>query len=525
MPSITKVKEKIPTPQKSGKKAFDLKKGPGKFIQELVILAKAKPKEREINHVQFLTSVMPIVIGPLTLIALMCSNFMRDPNAKLPQSNLLKKALKIAAKSYQPLFELLTLNNIAIAVLLASPARLLTYLGLGVLNIFAMKDEWSMIDIVSKIRSNKVLLKEKKELLETLKLNDDEKQKLAQEIDELKKQLKVFNQQGADLHAKVGFFGRVIYNAIMLMSFLYYLPNISSSTRYGKLPRDLRFNDKDLVGPYKAQQTQGFTSDDFWKGHKSNTPYKNTPGFWQLLKNKFRLELDFFTSKGCPNRVIAETCENLIHPENAQGTLWGRNPEVEKMFDKKSKEYKPNLDNAVGKWRVRASSGLLPSTLNLMNVIARFGIIASSLVAVTQFGMNVFNRGSPFDSETKYQEFLDDESKPVGKSALNFSNAMIWNARMLSGVSGLLIAFNPAFAVSGAPALFCQGLGSGLSIASAIAGTIPGLSSVDLFTQFASSLVLWQGSALSNLTQKIEAPAARKIIDRELASKNLAHSY
>jgi hypothetical protein len=112
----------------------------------------------------------------------------------------------------------------------------------------------------------------------------------------------------------------------------------------------------------------------------------------------------------------------------------------------------------------------------------------------------VFNRNSIFDASSKYEVQNAEEAHPIGKIANDASGFLIGNARMLSGVSGMMIALHPSFrAGSGPLASSLHGLGSGLALVSALAGGNKNLASFDIFCQFLGSIVLFTSAGLANI--------------------------
>jgi hypothetical protein len=473
----------------------------------MLVLAKTPAKVREINNVQFWSAVTPIMVGPLTLLALMASNILKDPQSKMPKEKFWANFIEFLGKSYQPLFQALTLNNLIISLLQASPARALTYISLAVANFFSMQNEWSLIEISKKLCKLDAEISKLETQLAHLNSNDEKTRQLKKEIqnylEELYNEEDYLYKQGSKLHAQIGFFGRVIYNSLMMFSFLFFLPQTSRTCRYETEKDPLK------QGQFVGQLPQGFKWDNILNGNPGPEGHiATTPPYFELLMKRAKLEF-----WDCPKEVIKEFFSNLGDLGRAQGTLWGRNNAAEKLVREANEKGGNPLLN---RYRIRLASGLGPSLLTLFNVFARFGIIGTSLVAASQLGMAVFNRGSPFDEKSHLENVIQDEKNPTGKMFLDMSNSLIWNARMLSGISGLLTSFNPSFlAMSGYPSMIVNAIGSGLTSLSALAGSNPQLASVDLFLQFAGSIFLFLTGGLSNLywrTQK--GTAAYEIINK-----------
>ena len=452
------------------------------FFRQLWIVAKSPVEKSGINRVQLGTSVAPVFLGPLALIGLLCANFLKDPDSKPPEDPFWNNALQFAGKAYQPLFQLLTLNNIGIALLLASPARLLTYTGLAVANMFAWHDDWKLIDICNNIRKVDKQIDKLEEQQKAAGNDPQTLESLKAALEELYKQEDDLYASGEDVHTRVSFFGRVIFNFLMAFSFLFYLPLLSRSCRYEPV------KDSTKKGEFTGQFTAGFTWKDFWHGHKGDTEMSTTPPYLQLFKERF--DNEFIK---CPKAVWKEFWANMSDLKRAQGTLWGRNDFVEEQI-KKAK----GGNNLFNRWRMRLSNGLSPSVLNLANTFVRLGIIGASLGAIGLGGMKALqSSSSPFKSDASNAQ----EDNELLDGLVDASGAMVWGGRMLSGISGLLIAFNQGFIkTSGMPAMCCQGIGSGLTLASAFAGTNPKLSALDLFLQFSGSIFLFLGQSASFCT-------------------------
>lgn len=509
--SPTAIKESV-KPNLSGRNIRETSKNDSSkeinFFHKLLILAKTPVEERRINNLQLWSALTPIILGPLALIGLLSSNHLRDPNFKDSDDpkSWKTKFVKFMGKAYQPLFELLTINNLIISTLRQTPARMLTYLCLALYNPVAWKNEWSMIDIVQSLKMKKAELQIKKALLSSYALKEEEKEELRKQVVLIETEISDLKQKAADLNAKIGFFGRVLYNVIMMFSFAYYFPETSRTCQYETEKQEGK------VGKFTGTIPSGYTWDHFLNGHKGKSDKYTTDTYLKELSRRFKLEFI-----DCPREILKEFWTNLVDPKRAQGTLWGKNSVAEDQISKEGNTF-------LNRWRIRLSAGLLPSLLNLGNIFARVGIISSSLIAMSQYGMSVFNRDSSFDTNTQFEEFKADEANPLGKTAVKLSNSLIWDARMLSGISGLMIAFNPAFqGGSGVPAVWCQGLGGGLSIASALAGSNKSFSSLDLTLQFISTIFFFLGGAFTNLNSGMDKN--KELFHRKLKNNIVEFSH
>ncbi len=477
-------------------------KGPLLFARKLWILARTSQKDREISHFQFATSLVPIFLGPIGIASLLSSNYIKNPYSKMPDSPFLTGTIQSLGQAFPLIFQALTFNNIGIAINWASPSRLITYVSLAIANIFNGKREKKLFEIANQIR-------EINQSIEKLPPNS------AETKEQLEAQIKALSEEAGKLNAQVGFFGRVLYNIIMLPSFLCYLPYISGTTRFGRVSKEGE------IGPYTGQITQGYTFSHLINGYKDG---KNpTPSWIKLLFTNGKKEFQ------CWIKSLKEAFEDIKDPTVSQGTIWGGNQRVED-FLKNNPKWK---NSTFKRWGARLSGGLLPSTLNSLNIIMRLGIIAFSLGAVSQLGLGIFNKNSVFDLKNKTEQDNSSQStskNAFGESLLGISNFFVGSARQLSGISGLLIAANPSFAVSGSSAILCQGTGSALSMLAAFAGGIKGVpASFDNSIQFMSSLFFWLGSGMSVLTPRMEKGKAHEVIERVLnnrglESRRLAHA-
>jgi len=460
--------------------------------------------------------MLPVVMGAVGLPALMASNYLRDPSSKMPDDPFWNKALTWFGKSFQVLFEILTLNNIVLAAFLATPSRFITYGLLAIANAYFGQFEWKQIDLCNAIREKNKEIQDVRDNIAHLKTTQSsEKKQLETTLKQLIEEKRELYDNLDDAEAQSNFFARVLMNIIMAFSFGYFNTHTSTSTKFGNLDHiDPEIDSAEKIGPYKARHTNGFTWEHFWNGYPNGkTPAQKAPPWPKLMLENGKKEWDTFWA-GCKNVV-----DGFIDPKkNTQGTLWGQNKVVEKRL-------KEVGDTFFNRWRVRLSGGLMPMALNNLNIIARFAIAGLAGGAISLLGMSAYNKERPYDPDLEVPQNNDndetsseeDKSITTGEALLDGSKSLIWWGRMLSGVSGLLLTFNPPFLkVSGVPSMAVNGTASALSIVSALAGGIPGLATVDIFAQFLSTISFNAASGLSSLNRQLSKDHIKKLIDREL---------
>ncbi|MDX1921311.1 MAG: hypothetical protein SFU25_11335 [Candidatus Caenarcaniphilales bacterium] len=483
------------------------KEGPINFFRNLFILAKTPAEERKIPNPHLWTALINLTLSIPSIGTLLCANFLKDPDSKMPPSDSFwNKFLEICGKAYQPLFEIITISNFLISLLRISPSRNITYGALSIYNLFAWHEDWQMIDNTQEIRKIKQEIKVQKELLSSnsYKLSEAERTQILYQISQLESKLNSLKHKTSELHSKMGFMGRVIYNWLMCFSFLYYLPEIAGSCRFGEMPEG-------KAGKYTGRIPSGNTIKDLLKGFKGNDEIHTTESYWKEWKK--RLWQEFV---GCPSGIVRECFEDFVDPTKALGNK----VRIEDVVKRETESIQNPAWKVIRSWSIRLSKGPTTSLLNLGNAGIRFSIPIFALIALAQLGINVFNRNSPYDLNTELEDFQQDRANPLGKVSLNTSNSLVTISRFLSGWSGLMIAFDPFFQINSGPAsMWSQGIGGGLSLISAVVGQIPGLSTMDLTFQFASSLFLFNSASLFNLYQGMKKNGG--LFERKIYNKGL----
>jgi hypothetical protein len=497
-------------------------KGPMGYLRKLAILAKAPVAKREISNVQLTTATLPILLGMMGLPTLLCSNYLRDVNAQPINNPFIKSLVNWAGKSFQVIFELLTLNQIAINVQLAAPGRLITYVLLALANPYFGQFEWKSIDLTNELRDiNSGIKSVKRQLSLLYRTTPDDPQiaGLESRLDKLQaKQKQIFNKL-EECKAKTNFFVRVLMNFIMAFSFASFGPHISSSTQFGELYPKPGEKYKETMGPFKGQLPQGYTWKDFWNGHKGNTEVETTPPYLELLKRNAVKELK------CFKQGFIEFFNDMADPAKSQKTFTGGNAHVEADVTEANKNETNRFIRTCNRWRIRASGGLAPLVLNNFNMMLRLGLFAASLGAISQGGMKVFNQQPVLNDKTLFDPdvYNNDEQKELnwfGQLCNNVSDSGIFWARLISGVSGVLIAFNPAYLkTTGVAAQATYALGAALTSGSAFTGGMPQMKILDISMQLLGTTTLGMATGLANVNKELAKPAAQKIIKEGLESR------
>ncbi|MDX1917898.1 MAG: hypothetical protein SFT81_01965 [Candidatus Caenarcaniphilales bacterium] len=380
------------------------------------------------------TALLPVLLAPIGLPGIFNSDLLKDPRHHHGEG-LLARFGRWTGEIFPEVFDLYMLNNFAQAAVWASPSKILSY---GIALPFTFQNGFRnhrLTKIADQIRR----LREK---LEEVDPKDLHMQAVIQaQIDHLMK-------EGADLNAKIGFFGKAIYTALLIPTFVAILPFISRFTRH--------CNGKEL---YHIRPAESF---------------QNPKKYFELLFSNGKKELE------CLKNSLGEF-----------GKLGEINYAKINSVPVQEKAKMGLFDQAMHHF----SAGFLPSALQLTNIALRIMAISGFGLTLAKGGLTPFNDHSPYDSSPA------DQKKP--KDGIHsLSDQLLSICLFISGMGGLLTGMNRSFIQNnGRMSSIAQSAGSLVyGIAAGITSFKPGCSAAATYSMvFLGSILQWFGNGLGAL--------------------------
>ncbi len=398
----------------------------------------------QISRLKAFSTVAPIALGIPAALCMPLTNLAKNPEAVVKPSDENRQAWLGAI--YPLCFFGTMLNNVLLALLDASPTKLLSYLPFLPLAFKHASNEFKLMGIARKIRAAE---------RELQACQDQSSHTL------LERDLAGLYADGKKIDAQLSFFGRILFTLLLIPTFVATMARLSGRAS---------FAGKNCL----TESVRG-----------SNVA-EHLTGYGKLFMVNLEKEM----------LCLRESARQFLNPAK-----WGQLHKQHQSMVRA--EISSGGLKGIGAFVASLGGGMIPIGTNFFNMILRLLGGASSYLAYRRFGDSYLNRNTPYDDEASKAKRAE---APAGDQLLDkLSNTTVSLSRLLSGCSNVSAGLNPTFATNyGSLAVGGNLFGGGLYCLSFLP-TILGLTGLENTLQISASSLIFAANGAQNLHKDLES--------------------